>query len=121
MIWNAILKLTWFIFIQDPLNLIAAFTKVLEYLTGGIINDILFESAKDFQWNSIPSQFWWFVIISLCLFALIFTIQMIILMFKEAIETKTKFVLAIQNAVKAFSFMFWFQFSFSLLTLWFKV
>lgn len=106
MIWNAILKLTWFIFIQGPLNLIAAFTKVLEYLTGGIINDILFGSTKDFQWNNIPSQFWWFVVISLCLFALIFTIQMIVLMFKEAIETKTKFVLAIQNAVKAFSFMF---------------
>ncbi|MGL5268235.1 MAG: Mbov_0396 family ICE element transmembrane protein, partial [Spiroplasma sp.] len=106
MIWNAILKLTWFIFIQGPLNLIAAFTKVLEYLTGGIINDILFGSAKDFQWNNIPMQFWWFVVISLCLFALIFTIQMIVLIFKEAIETKTKFVLAIQNAIKAFSFIF---------------
>lgn len=106
MIWNAILRLLWFIFIQGPLNLIAAFSKVLEYLTGGIINDILFGSSKSFQWDNIPMQFWWFMIIALCLFALIFTIQMIILMFKEAVETKTKFVLAIQNAVKAFSFMF---------------
>ncbi|MGL5268228.1 MAG: Mbov_0396 family ICE element transmembrane protein, partial [Spiroplasma sp.] len=68
--------------------------------------DILFGSAKDFQWNNIPMQFWWFVVISLCLFALIFTIQMIVLIFKEVIETKTKFVLAIQNAIKAFSFIF---------------
>ncbi len=103
---NALLKLFWFIFIQGPLSLIAAFTKVLEYLTGGIINDLLFGSSKDFNWNKIPTQFFWFVIIAICIFALIFTIQMIILIFQEATETKTKFVLAIQNGVKAFIFMF---------------
>lgn len=106
MIWNAILKLTWFIFVQGPLNLIAAFNKVLEYLTGGIITDILFGSAKDFNWNNIPLQFWWFVIVAICVFSLVFTIQMLVLLFKEATETKTKFVLAVQNAVKAFGFMF---------------
>lgn len=103
---TALLNLFWFIFIQGPLNLIAAFTKVLEYLTGGIINDLLFGSAKDFSWDKIPTQFFWFVIVAICLFALIFTIQMIILIFQEATETKTKFVLAIQNGVKAFIFMF---------------
>ncbi|MGL5268517.1 MAG: Mbov_0396 family ICE element transmembrane protein [Spiroplasma sp.] len=106
MIWNAIMKLVWFLFVQCPLSLIAAFSKVLEYLTGGIINDILFGSAKDFQWNNIPIQFWWFVIIAFCIFSLVFTIQMIVLMFNEATKAKTKFVLAIQNGVKAFIFMF---------------
>ncbi|MDQ7983031.1 MAG: hypothetical protein REH79_02270 [Spiroplasma sp.] len=106
MIINAILKLTWIIFIQGPLSLIAAFNTVLEYLTGGIINDLLFGSVTEFQWNNIPIQFWWFVVLAFCLFALIFVIQMIILIFKEAIETKTKFVIALQNAVKSFSFMF---------------
>lgn len=106
MIWNAIMKLIWFIFIQGPLNLIAAFNKVLEYLTGGIINDILFGSSKDFKWKNIPIQFWWFTVVALCIFSLIFTIQMIILMFKDSTETKSKFVLSIQNAFKAFIFMF---------------
>lgn len=106
MIITAILKLVWLIFIQGPLKLISVFTKVLEYLTGGIISDMLFGSSKNFAWDNIPMQFWWFVIVSLCIFALIFTIQMIILIFKEATETKTKFVLAIQNAAKAFGFMF---------------
>lgn len=105
-IWNAILKLLWLIFVQGPLNLISTFNKVLEYLTGGIINDLLFGSSKTFHWNKIPAQFWWFIVIALCLFGLIFTIQMIILMFQEAAESKTKFVLAIQNAIKAFGFMF---------------
>jgi len=36
-------------FIQGSLNLIAVSTKILEYLTDGIINDILFGSTKDFQ------------------------------------------------------------------------
>lgn len=106
MIVNAILKLVWMIFVQGPLNLIAVFTNVLEYLTGGIINDLLFGSQKNFQWNNIPVQFWWFVVVALCIFSLIFVIQMLILLFKEATETKTKFVLAIQNAIKAFGFMF---------------
>lgn len=106
MIWNAIMKLVWFIFVQGPLNLIAAFSKVLEYLTGGIITDILFGSQKDFQWNNIPAQFWWFVIIAFCIFSLVFTIQMIVLLFNEATQTKAKFVLAIQNAIKAFIFIF---------------
>lgn len=103
---TALLNLFWFLLIQGPLNLIAAFTKVLHYLTGGIINDLLFGSAKDFSWDSIPMQFFWFVIVAICIFSLIFTIQMIILIFQEATETKTKFVLAIQNGVKAFIFMF---------------
>lgn len=106
MIVNAILKLVWMIFIQGPLKLIAVFTNVLEYLTGGIISDMLFGSAKQFTWNNVPMQFWWFVIVSLVVFALIFTIQMIILIFKEATETKTKFALAVQNSFKAFGFMF---------------
>ncbi|MBE4704424.1 Mbov_0396 family ICE element transmembrane protein [Spiroplasma platyhelix] len=106
MIWNAILKLTWFIFVQGPLNLISAFNTVLEYLTGGLITDILFGSSTEFNWNNIPVQFWWFVVVALCIFSLVFTIQMIVLMFKESVETKAKFVQAIQNSVKAFGFMF---------------
>lgn len=105
-IYDAILKLIWLVFVQGPLNLVAAFNKVLEYLTGGIINDLLFGSSKTFQWSKVPAQFWWFVAVSLCLFSLIFTIQMIILLFQEAAESKAKFVLAIQNAVKAFIFIF---------------
>lgn len=106
MIWNAILKLTWFIFIQGPLNLIAAFNKVLEFLTGGLITNILFGSSSEFHWDNIPMQFWWFVVVAISIFALIFTIQMIILLFKESTETKTKLVAAIQNSTKAFAFMF---------------
>lgn len=106
MIWNAILKLTWFVFIQGPLSLIAAFNKVLEFLTGGLVTNILFGSSSEFHWNNIPMQFWWFVVVALSIFALIFTIQMIILLFKEATETKIKLVVAIQNSTKAFAFMF---------------
>ncbi|MCL6429112.1 hypothetical protein LT335_00674 [Spiroplasma sp. JKS002669] len=106
MIETAILKLVWFLFIKGPLNLIAAFNAVLQYLTGGIINDLLFGSSKDFQWNNIPMQFWWFVVFAFCLFSLVFTIQIIILIFKEAVETKTKFIIALQNGLKAFIFMF---------------
>ncbi|MDQ7983019.1 MAG: hypothetical protein REH79_02210 [Spiroplasma sp.] len=105
-IWGVILKGIWHILIQGPLNLIAVFNTVLEYLTGGVINDLLFGSSKEFDWNKIPAQFWWFVIVAICIFSLVFVIQIIILLFQEASETKTKFVLAIQNAIKAFAFMF---------------
>lgn len=106
MIENAILKLVWNIFIRGPLGLIATFNVVLQYLTGGIINDLLFGSSKDFNWNKIPMQFWWFVIFAFCLFSLVVTIQITILIFKEAVETKTKFIIALQNGLKAFIFMF---------------
>lgn len=106
MIENAILKLTWFIFIKGPLNLIASFKSVIEYLTGGVITDLLFGSGNKFDWNNMPMQFWFFVIFAFCLFALVFTIQIIILIFKDATETKTKFVIAMQNGLKAFIFMF---------------
>lgn len=106
MIWDAILSLIWWLLIQGPLSLIASFDKVLDYLTGGIINDILFGSTEQFSWNKIPVQFWWFVIIAIVISSLIFVIQMTILMFQEAAETKTKFVIAIQNGLKAFIFIF---------------
>ncbi|WP_426605877.1 Mbov_0396 family ICE element transmembrane protein [Spiroplasma endosymbiont of Glossina fuscipes fuscipes] len=106
MILNALYKLIWSIFVQGPLQLIASFNTVLNYLTGGVVGDLMFGSKQEFSFQNIPMAFWYFVITALCLFSLIFTITMIKILFQDATETKTKFIVALQNGSKAFVFIF---------------
>ncbi|WFG98957.1 hypothetical protein M1770_03090 [Spiroplasma citri] len=106
MILNALYKLIWSIFVQGPLQLIASFNTVLNYLTGGVVGDLMFGSKQEFSFQNIPMSFWYFVITALCLFSLIFTITMIKILFQDATETKTKFIVALQNGSKAFVFIF---------------
>ncbi|WP_425380462.1 Mbov_0396 family ICE element transmembrane protein [Spiroplasma endosymbiont of Stenodema calcarata] len=106
MIVNALYKLIWSIFVQGPLQLIASFNTVLNYLTGGVVGDLMFGSKQEFSFQNIPMAFWYFVITALCLFSLIFTITMIKILFQDATETKTKFIVALQNGSKAFVFIF---------------
>ncbi|AXF96824.1 Mbov_0396 family ICE element transmembrane protein [Spiroplasma phoeniceum] len=106
MILNALYKLIWSIFVQGPLQLIASFNTVLNYLTGGVVGDLMFGSKQEFSFQNIPMSFWYFVITTLCLFSLIFTITMIKILFQDATETKTKFIVALQNGSKAFVFIF---------------
>lgn len=42
MIVNALYKLIWSIFVQGPLQLIASFNTVLNYLTGGVVSYLMF-------------------------------------------------------------------------------
>ncbi|QIA69636.1 hypothetical protein GL981_11550 (plasmid) [Spiroplasma citri] len=106
MIVNALYKLIWSIFVQGPLQLIASFNTVLNYLTGGVVGDLMFGSKQEFSFQNIPMAFWYFVITALCLFSLIFTITIIKILFQDATETKTKFIVALQNGSKAFVFIF---------------
>ncbi|ALA98527.1 putative transmembrane protein [Spiroplasma kunkelii CR2-3x] len=106
MIVNALYKLIWSIFVKGPLQLIASFNTVLNYLTGGVVGDLMFGSKQEFSFQNIPMAFWYFVITALCLFSLIFTITIIKILFQDATETKTKFIVALQNGSKAFVFIF---------------
>ncbi|MDI4567525.1 MAG: hypothetical protein E7Y34_00325 [Mycoplasma sp.] len=101
----AINSIIWKIFIQGPLTIINAFSAILNYLTGGIITDIMFGGTKEFSWSNIPSQFFTFCILATCIFAIIFVVQMIVLMLKDEVQIKVKFVLAIQNSLKGFMFI----------------
>ncbi|WP_346350362.1 Mbov_0396 family ICE element transmembrane protein [Spiroplasma endosymbiont of Calodromius spilotus] len=103
---NALYRLIWSIFVQGPLQLIGSFNNVLNYLTGGVVGDLMFGSKQEFSFQNIPMAFWYFVITALCLFSLIFTITMIKILFQDATETKTKFIVALQNGSKAFVFIF---------------
>ncbi|WP_374696029.1 Mbov_0396 family ICE element transmembrane protein [Spiroplasma endosymbiont of Polydrusus formosus] len=96
----------WSIFVQGPLQLIASFNTVLNYLTGGVVGDLMFGSKQEFSFQNIPMAFWYFFITALCLFSLIFTITMIKILFQDATETKTKFIVVLQNGSKAFVFIF---------------
>ncbi|WP_342262495.1 MULTISPECIES: Mbov_0396 family ICE element transmembrane protein [unclassified Spiroplasma] len=106
MIVNALYRLIWSIFVQGPLQLIGSFNNVLNYLTGGVVGDLMFGSKQEFSFQNIPMAFWYFVITAICLFSLIFTITMIKILFQDATETKTKFIVALQNGSKAFIFIF---------------
>ncbi|WP_342263256.1 Mbov_0396 family ICE element transmembrane protein [Spiroplasma endosymbiont of Dromius quadrimaculatus] len=106
MIMNALYRLIWSIFVQGPLQLIGSFNNVLNYLTGGVVGDLMFGSKQEFSFQNIPMAFWYFVITALCLFSLIFTITMIKILFQDATEAKTKFIVALQNGSKAFVFIF---------------
>ncbi|PQP79717.1 hypothetical protein C6B38_00445 [Spiroplasma sp. ChiS] len=106
MILNALYKLIWSVFVQGPLQLIASFNTVLNYLTGGVVGDLMFRSKQEFSFQNIPMALWYFVITALCLFSLIFTITIIKILFQDATETKTKFIVALQNGSKAFVFIF---------------
>ncbi len=66
----------------------------------------MFGSKQEFSFQNIPMAFWYFAITALCLFSLIFTITMIKILFQDATETKTKFIVALQNGSKAFVFIF---------------
>ncbi|WP_346350235.1 Mbov_0396 family ICE element transmembrane protein [Spiroplasma endosymbiont of Calodromius spilotus] len=103
---NALYRLIWSIFVQGPLQLIGSFNNVLNYLTGGVVGDLMFGSKQEFSFQNIPMAFWYFVITALCLFSLIFTITMIKILFQDATEAKTKFIVALQNGSKAFVFIF---------------
>lgn len=105
MILNPLYKLIWLIFVQGPLQLISSFNTFLNYLTGGVVGDLMFGSKQKFSFQNIPMAFWYFVITALCLFSLIFTITMIKILFQDATETK-KFIVALQNGSKAFVFIF---------------
>ncbi len=74
MILNAFYKLIWSIFVQGPLQLISSFNTFLNYLTGGVVGDLMFGSKQEFSFQNIPMAFWYFAITDLCLFSLIFTI-----------------------------------------------
>jgi hypothetical protein len=66
----------------------------------------MFGSNQEFGFESIPMQFWYFVISGGILFVLILAISIIVILFKEAVETKTKFLLVLKNGSKAFIFIF---------------
>lgn len=105
-IYGSLLQLIWTIFIQGPLALINVFTLVLNYITGGIITDILFGSSNTFDFGNLPSSFWWFVIVAASVFIIVFGVQIIVIQFKEHTENKTKLVQALYSGCKAFAFMF---------------
>ncbi len=46
MILNTLYKIIWSIFVQGPLQLISSFNPILNYLTGGVVGDLMFESKK---------------------------------------------------------------------------
>lgn len=106
MIKNALLGLWWDVFIQGSLYIINAFSKVLNYLTGGVITDLLFGSHQSFSFSNIPMQFWWFVIVAISIWVVFFTIQLLVIQFREETEIKVKFILAFTNGAKGFAFMF---------------
>lgn len=66
----------------------------------------MFGSKQEFSFQNIPMAFWYFFITAFCLFSLIFTITIIKILFEDATETKTKFIVALQNGSKAFVFIF---------------
>lgn len=102
LIFNVLQNFFWTIAIQGPLVLINSFEPVIKILNGGLINSILFKNTETFSFSTVPSEFWWFTIISLVIFSIIFSIQMLILQFKEIIEMKKKIIICLNNSVKAF-------------------
>ncbi|KAF0850611.1 MAG: hypothetical protein EIB84_05985 [Spiroplasma poulsonii] len=60
-IWDgiskALLDLMWRIFLQGPLQIINIFNKILNYLSGGILSDILFGSSQNFDFANLPIAF----------------------------------------------------------------
>jgi len=106
MIKSALLSLWWVFFVQGPLVIINAFSKVLNYLTGGVITDLLFGSHQNFSFSNIPMQFWWFVIVAISIWAVFFAIQLLVIQFREETQIKIKLILAFTNGAKGFAFMF---------------
>gem|GEM_PF-4641665 len=43
--------------IQGPLNLISVVQEVFEYLTTGIIYDVIFNGQRNFGFENIPASF----------------------------------------------------------------
>ncbi|WP_368487153.1 Mbov_0396 family ICE element transmembrane protein [Spiroplasma sp. DGKH1] len=99
-------EMIWGIFVMAPLNIINSFEFVLQYLAGGVVNDLMFGGQDVFSLEHLPMQFWWFVITAVVLFTVVFVIQVIVIQFKSHVENKTKFVQCILNSFKAFAFMF---------------
>lgn len=108
-IWDgiskALLDLMWRIFLQGPLQIINIFNKILSYLSGGILSDILFGSSQNFDFANLPIAFFIILIIVGCIWVLIFGIQLIILMCKETAEMKVKFLKAFAGSFKGIIFI----------------
>ncbi|WP_368486632.1 Mbov_0396 family ICE element transmembrane protein [Spiroplasma sp. DGKH1] len=108
-IWDgiskALLDLMWRIFLQGPLQIINIFNKILNYLSGGILSDIIFGSSDNFDFSNLPIAFFIILIIVGCIWALIFGVQMIILMCKETTEMKIKFLKAFVGSFKGIVFI----------------
>ncbi|WP_424526512.1 Mbov_0396 family ICE element transmembrane protein [Spiroplasma endosymbiont of Glossina fuscipes fuscipes] len=108
-IWDgiskALLDLMWRIFLQGPLQIINIFNKILSYLSGGILSDILFGSSQNFDFANLPIAFFIILLIVGCIWVLIFGIQLIILMCKETAEMKVKFLKAFAGLFKGIIFI----------------
>ncbi|APE74450.1 Mbov_0396 family ICE element transmembrane protein [Spiroplasma citri] len=89
-ILNGIYKAVWGIFITGPLGLVSVFTKVLEFLSSGIIFSLLFNSQEGFSWSNIPIAFWQFAIVSVAFLVIIFITQYLTLQFKDAKEMQPR-------------------------------
>ncbi|AUB32003.1 Mbov_0396 family ICE element transmembrane protein [Spiroplasma floricola] len=115
-IWEVILKVIWFVFIQGPLQLISVVQGVFEYLTTGIIYDVLFNGQKDFRIENIPQSFWAFCIIGGFVAVLIFTIQYMTYTFNEDLDWKTRIVKSLKSTGLAIVFVFFIPIGFYGLT-----
>ncbi len=115
-IWTAILKVIWFIFIQGPLQLISVVQGVFEYLTTGIIYDVIFNGQKDFRIENIPQSFWAFCIIGGFVAVLIFIIQYMTYTFNEDFDWKTRIVKSLKSTSISIVFVFFIPIGFYGLT-----
>ncbi len=107
MILNAFYKLIWSIFVQGPLQLISSFNTVLNYLTRGVVGDLMFGSKQEFSFQNIPMAFWYFAITALCLFSLIFLqLQWLKFCFKMPPKQKQNLLLLYKMVVKRFFLSF---------------
>lgn len=105
-IYGSFLKLLWTVFVQGPLELINIFNSVLNYLSGGVIIDLMFGGNKSFSFNNIPQGFYIFLAIALVFFVLIYMIQLIVIQFKKSAETKSKVIKCLESSLLAWMFIF---------------
>lgn len=54
---NIFLNTIWFIFIQGPLNVISAFSQIINYLGGTLILKLLFGINEDWSFSGLPPAF----------------------------------------------------------------
>jgi len=105
-IGEQILKVIWMVFVQGPLNLIAVVQEVFQYLTVGVIFDVLFNGKRNFGIENIPASFWGFCIIAVFLSVLIFIVQYLTYTFNEDLDLKTKIVKSLKSTGLGIVFTF---------------
>lgn len=103
---NMIYWLICVILVFLPLNLVAVLVGVFDWITVNMTQLVLFGNTDTFNINSIPVQFWFFLIAAILLGVGIFVFHFLSHGFQGELNTKTKVVESLKSSGIAMLFMF---------------